>query len=87
MHTLTQANTFGVNSNSIASHTSVGGLFEQTHSSQGFGSTFLSSQGGGIRQSQAAAHQQHPGRQHHTTQMKFGTVGQEMLGGGGAHQV
>ena len=40
-HIRTQANTFGLNSNSIASSTSQ--LFEQTHSSNGFGSTFMSS--------------------------------------------
>ena len=42
-HIRTQANTFAINSNSIASNSSQ--IFEQTQSSNGFGSTFLS--GGG----------------------------------------
>jgi len=42
-HIRTQANTFAINSNSIASNSSQ--IFEQTQSSNGFGSTFMSSSG------------------------------------------
>ena len=53
-HIRTQANTFAINSNSIASNSSQ--IFEQTQSSNGFGSTFLS---GGGQASGQAFRQQH----------------------------
>ena len=75
-HIRTQANTFGLNSNSLASNSSQ--FFEQTQSSNGFGSTFLSANN--VRQSNPHLSNSFKSS---ATQMKFGNVGQELLGGSG----